>query len=73
MGRLIVSSAISWFLGAKVHSGRTARKLKTKHQREQKALYSQYYNDVYKLTEQNTELQYMVEQLKDALRQTEAT
>jgi Ca2+-binding EF-hand superfamily protein len=27
---------------------------------------------VYKLTEQNTELQYMIEQLKDSLRQTEA-
>lgn len=72
MGRLVVGSAISWFLGAKFHSGRTAKKLKTKFQKEQKQLYSQYYNDVYKLTEQNNELQYMVEQLQDALRQTEA-
>jgi hypothetical protein len=46
LGRLVVSSAVSWFLGAKIHSGRTARKLKAKHQKEQKALYSQYYNDV---------------------------
>jgi hypothetical protein len=46
MGRLVLSSAVSWFLGAKFHSGRTAQKLKAKHQKEQKALYSQYYNDV---------------------------
>lgn len=72
MGRLVVGSALSWFLGAKFHCGRTAKKLKTKFQKEQKQLYSQYYNDVYKLTEQNVELQQMVEQLKDALRQTEA-
>lgn len=71
MGKLIMSSAVSWFLGAKFHSGRTARKLKTKFQKEQKQLYSQYYNDVYKLTEQNNELQLLVEQLKDRLKQTE--
>lgn len=72
MGRLILGSAVSWFLGAKFHSGRTARKLKAKFQKEQKQLYTQYYNDVYKLSEQNQELQYMVEQLQEALRQTEA-
>lgn len=49
-----------------------AKKLKMKHQKEQKALYQQYYNDVYKLSDQNTELQMMVERLKDALRETEA-
>lgn len=72
MGKLVLSSAFSWFLGAKIHSGRTAKRLKTKFQKEQKQLYSQYYNDVYKLSEQNSELQRLVEQLKDALRQTEA-
>lgn len=46
--------------------------MKSKFQKEQKQLYSQYYNDVYKLTEQNQELQYMVEQLQETLRQTEA-
>ena len=72
MGKLVLSSALSWFLGAKFHSGRTAKKLKAKFQKEQKQLYSQYYNDVYKLSEQNQELQLYVEQLQDALRQTEA-
>lgn len=72
MGKMIVASGVSWFLGAKFHSGRTAKKLKAKFQKEQKSLYSQYYNDVYKLSEQNTELQYMVEQLKEALHSTEA-
>jgi len=71
MGRLIMGSAISWFLGAKFHSGRTANKLKNKHKKEQKQLYSQYYNDVYKLTEQNAELQAQVQKLKDALKSTE--
>jgi hypothetical protein len=72
MGKLLLSSAISWFVGGRFHSNRTARKLKTKFQNEQKALYSQYYNDVYKLNQQNDDLKTMVERLQDALRQTEA-
>jgi deoxyribodipyrimidine photolyase len=72
MGKLIFTSACSYFLGAKIHSGRTSKKLKTKFQGEHKKLYGQYYNDVYKLTEQNQELEKLVEKLKDALRQTEA-
>lgn len=71
MGKLVGASAVSWFLGAKFHSGRTAKSLKQKFQKEQKTLYQQYYNDVYKLSEQNTELQYMVEQLQQALSKTE--
>lgn len=72
MGKLIFASSLSWFLGGKFHSSRTAKKLKAKFQKEQKQLYSQYYNDVYKLSEQNQELQLYVEQLKDALQTTEA-
>lgn len=72
MGKLVLASAMSWFLGAKFHSSRTAQKLKTKHQKEQKSLYSQYYNDVYKLTEQNQKLQDMIEQLQETLKKTEA-
>jgi len=72
MGKLALGSAVSWFLGAKFHSGRTAKKLKAKFQKEQKSLYTQYYNDVYKLSEQNTELQYMVQQLQEALKDTES-
>lgn len=71
MGKLVACSGIAWLLGGKIHSGRATKKLKGKFQKEQKQLYSQYYNDVYKLTEQNQELQYMAEQLKDALMQTE--
>jgi Ca2+-binding EF-hand superfamily protein len=68
----MLGSAVSWFVGGKFHSGRVAKKLKAKHQKEQKALYSQYYNDVYKLSEQNQELITYVETLESALKQTEA-
>ena len=69
MGKFLMGSAFSWFLGAKFHSSRTAKKLKTKFQKEQKELYSQYYNDVYKLTEQNQELQLIVKELQDSLKE----
>lgn len=69
--KLLLTGAVSWFAGAKFHCGRAVRKAKTKFQQEQKQLYSQYYNDVYKLTEQNQELQIAVEQLKEALKSTE--
>lgn len=72
MGKVLLLSAASWFMGGKYHSGKVAKKLKSKFQKEQKALYSQYYNDVYKLTEQNQELQYLIQQLQDTLKQTEA-
>jgi division protein CdvB (Snf7/Vps24/ESCRT-III family) len=63
-GKLAAASAISWVAGAKFHSRRTARKLEAKFKKDQKQLYTQYYNDVYKLTEQNQELQYIVKQLQ---------
>lgn len=72
LGKFVLGSAVSWFVGGKYHSARVAKKLRTKHQKEQKQLYSQYYNDVYKLSEQNQELQFYIEQLQDTLRQTEA-
>lgn len=72
MGKLAVTGAVSWMLGARVHSGRANKKLKRKHQSEQKKLYSQYYNDVYKLSEQNTKLQQQIEDLKELVRSTEA-
>jgi Ca2+-binding EF-hand superfamily protein len=72
MGKFLMGSALSWFVGGKFHSGRTAKKLKAKHLKEQKQLYTQYYNDVYKLSEQNQELLSYVEQLQDTLKQTEA-
>lgn len=72
LGRLLACSAISWAVGAKVHSGRVTKKLKARFQKEQKQLYTQYYNDVYKLSEQNQELTNYIEQLSEALKQTEA-
>lgn len=72
MGRLMITGAVSWLLGAKFHSGRVSKKIKTKHQKEQKQLYSQYYNDVYKLSEQNQALAVHTEELTELLRSTEA-
>lgn len=72
MGKLVATGAATWILGARVHSGRVAKKLKRKHQSEQKQLYSQYYNDVYKLSEQNQMLQKQVEELKALVQNTEA-
>jgi hypothetical protein len=71
MGRVVMTGAVSYILGAKIHSGRVAKKLKNKHQKEQKQLYSQYYNDVYKLSEQNQQLVNHSEDLKELLRDTE--
>lgn len=70
--KLLVVGGISWVLGAKFHSKRTAKKLKVKHQKEQKQLYAQYYNDVYKLSEHNQALANQAEELKDLVRSTEA-
>mmetsp|Transcript_19177 Transcript_19177/g.26993 ORF Transcript_19177/g.26993 Transcript_19177/m.26993 type:complete len:235 (+) Transcript_19177:141-845(+) len=60
-----------WFFGGKFHAKRTVTALKKKHTKDQKNLYSQYYNDVYKLQQQNAELAYLVEQYQTALKQTE--
>ncbi len=70
IGKVIFSSTLTYFLGAKIHSGRVAKKLKKKHQQDQKALYTQYYNDVYKLEEQKAEQQYLIDQLQGTLQQT---
>lgn len=72
MGKFLLGCSASWFFGGKFHSARTYKKLKAKHQKEQKQLYSQYYNDVYKLSEQNQQLQDYIEQLTDTLQKTEA-
>ena len=41
--------------------------MKNKHMKDQKALYTQYYNDVYRLEEQKAEQQAVIEQLQAAL------
>jgi hypothetical protein len=70
LGKALVMSAATWIVGGKFHARGATKKLKTKFQKEQKALYTQYYNDVYKLTEQNNQLQYTVEHLENALKDT---
>jgi hypothetical protein len=54
---------VGWLLGGKVHAQRKEKKLNAKHKEEQKALYTQYYNDVYTLQQQNAELAQALEQL----------
>jgi hypothetical protein len=70
MGKAVLMSAATWVIGGKFHARGATKKLKTLFQKEQKALYTQYYNDVYKLTEQNNQLSYMVEKLEAALKDT---
>lgn len=43
-------------MGGKIHAQRKEKKLNILHKKEQKALYSQYYNDVYQLQQQNAEM-----------------
>lgn len=68
LGKMVLGGVFGWFVGGKVHSGRAVKKLKKKHLLEQKELYTQYYNDVYKLQEQNAELYTYIEQLQKALK-----
>ena len=67
LGKSIAAFGISYLIGAKVHSGRISKKMKSKHLKDQKALYTQYYNDVYRLEEQKAEQQAVIEQLQAAL------
>jgi len=62
-GKLAVTGALGWFAGAKFHTRRVTKKLNAKHKEEQKAVYQQYYNDVYTLQQQNAELINALEQL----------
>ena len=71
MGKLLVVGGVSWFMGAKYHSSRVAKKMKKKQMKETKTLYSQYYNDVYKLQEQNAELATLVQKLQTQYQKAE--
>ena len=64
---MVLSFGVSYLAGAKFHSGRVTKKMKSKHLKDQKALYTQYYSDVYKLEEQKAEQQAVIEQLQAAL------
>lgn len=59
---------MGWFVGAKFHTRRVTKKLQAKHKEEQKAVYQQYYNDVYLLQQQNAELIAALEQLGARIR-----
>jgi len=59
----LIGTGVGWVLGGKIHSGRREKKLNTKHKEEQKALYTQYYNDVYTLQQQNSELAQALEKM----------
>lgn len=61
-GKLVVGGAVGWFVGGKVHAGRVKKKLQAKHKEEQKAVYQQYYDDVYTLQKNNAELVAALEQ-----------
>ena len=61
-GKIAGGVAAGWLLGGKFHSSRLQKKLNAKHKQEQKEVYQQYYNDVYALQQQNTELINALEQ-----------
>lgn len=71
MGKLIAGGAAGWLAGGWFHTKRATAKLNQKHKKEQKALYTQYYNDVYQLQQQNAELAYLAEQLKQHAKNVE--
>ena len=55
-GPICMANGLGWLMGGKFHSSNVKRQLNMKFQKDQKALYTQYYNDVYALKEQNTQL-----------------
>lgn len=61
--KLLVGYTVGWFCGAKFHTGKQKKKMNAKHKAEQKQLYTQYYNDVYSLREENAQLKKALEQL----------
>lgn len=54
--KVMLGAGVGWLMGGKVHAQRKEKKLNALHKKEQKALYSQYYNDVYQLQQQNAEM-----------------
>jgi hypothetical protein len=61
-GKILIGTGVGWLVGGKIHSSRKEKKLNAKHKEEQKQLYTQYYNDVYSLQQQNAELAQVLEQ-----------
>ncbi|KAL7580443.1 hypothetical protein ACA910_004462 [Epithemia clementina (nom. ined.)] len=54
---------LGWWIGSAFHCSRQKKKLSAKFKADQKALYQQYYEDVYALQIQNAELIQALEQL----------
>merc|ERR1712157_220103 len=48
-----LSTAACYFLGSKIQSKKACKKQSDRHYEQQKQIYTQYYNDVYKLQTQN--------------------
>jgi len=67
-GKIVFGYAIGWLCGAKYHSGKQKKKMNAKHKTDQKQLYTQYYNDVYSLREENAQLKNALEQLGYTIR-----
>lgn len=57
---------VGWFAGGKIHCRRLKKKLQTKHMKEQKEIYQQYYNDVYALQQENLKLSATLEKYQKA-------
>merc|ERR1719343_238811 len=62
-GKIFLGVGFGWVMGGKVHAQRKEKKLNALHKKEQKALYSQYYNDVYQLQQKKAEMSEMLAQL----------
>jgi len=61
--KILIGTGVGWVMGGKIHAQRKEKKLNARHKEEQKALYSQYYNDVYQLQQQNAEMSEALQQL----------
>lgn len=70
VGQAAVAGVFSYVVGAKIHSSRVAKQLRKKHEKATKTMYTQFYNDVYKLEESKAELQLVNEQLQRTLAKT---
>ena len=61
--KVLLGVGFGWVVGGKVHAQRKEKKLNSLHKKEQKALYTQYYNDVYQLQQEKAQLSDMLAKL----------
>jgi hypothetical protein len=71
LGKMALFGGVGWVGGAVYHSRNAKKTLQKKQLIEAKTLYSQYYNDVYKLQEQNGELVSVIQKLQEHLKNAE--